>query len=558
MQVIAAALEQFHTKHRRYPDSYYHYDDAPYLSWRVELLPYLGYAELYKKFDYKEPWDSPNNRRLVAEIPPVYQSPERGDERTNFLLAIGQYTAYVSSSGPRDEAYPDGLENTILLVEVDDAHAVPWTKPDDWRVEVSQPRAGLFSLREDGFFAVMGKGALRQIPYTIVDSQLSALWTARGGEAVELNKWTTPPSDIADEKLVAAFRAGQVKETKAASTATAANTVTTNPSDPDRPQSPAEDSSSTATTLRRPAIPPDSDLKRAEALVKQVYGDRYSKAKTAQERRELATTMLNEAESVRQELASYYAILRIARDIATNAGDMTSARTAMQHIENTFEMNLVEQKLAWLDTATKFTSNTTDAALLAEEASNLFEVALAQDDFDACRDLNGLFAALAKKSGDEKLIQKVPGFRDRFEASRKAYGKIADHLHVLLRSPDDLTANQEVGKYLCFVKRQWEAGSAHLARGSDGPLKQVASLEQQRPTSTDAQAILGDTYWSLSETPYFSAHEAALRDRAVYWYRLALPQQPDGLRKALIQERLRLAEEPSAKGRRASQARSAS
>jgi hypothetical protein len=262
--------------------------------------------------------------------------------------------------------------------------------------------------------------------------------------------------------------------------------------------------------------------------------------------------MVNDAESVRQELSSYYAMLRIARDIATNAGAMSTARTAMQHIENTFELNLVEQKLPWLDTATKFTTTTTDAALLAEEAANLIEVALAHDEFDACRDLNSLFAALAKKSGDEKLIQKVPEFRDRFEASRRAYGKIAGHLHVLLRSPDDLSANQEVGKYLCFVKRQWESGSTHLARGSDGPLKQVASLELQRPTSTDAQAILGDTYWSLSETPYFSAHEAALRDRAVYWYRQALPQQPDGLRKALIQERLRLSEEPLAKNRRKS------
>jgi hypothetical protein len=82
-----------------------------------------------------------------------------------------------------------------------------------------------------------------------------------------------------------------------------------------------------------------------------------------------------------------------------------------------------------------------------------------------------------------------------------------------------------VGKYLCFVKKQWEKGLSHLVAGTDGPLKQVAVLEMQRPTTPDSQALLADTYWSLAETPYFANIESALQERAVHWYRLALPQQ---------------------------------
>jgi hypothetical protein len=45
------------------------------LSWRVELLPYLGGGELYNQFKRDEPWDSPHNRKLLSKIPAVYAPP---------------------------------------------------------------------------------------------------------------------------------------------------------------------------------------------------------------------------------------------------------------------------------------------------------------------------------------------------------------------------------------------------------------------------------------------------------------------------------------------------
>ncbi len=45
------------------------------LSWRVELLPYLGEGELYNQFKRDEPWDSPHNRKLLSKMPAVYAPP---------------------------------------------------------------------------------------------------------------------------------------------------------------------------------------------------------------------------------------------------------------------------------------------------------------------------------------------------------------------------------------------------------------------------------------------------------------------------------------------------
>jgi RNA polymerase sigma factor (sigma-70 family) len=45
------------------------------LSWRVELLPYLGEQDLYNQFKRDEPWDSAHNRKLLSKMPAVYAPP---------------------------------------------------------------------------------------------------------------------------------------------------------------------------------------------------------------------------------------------------------------------------------------------------------------------------------------------------------------------------------------------------------------------------------------------------------------------------------------------------
>ena len=42
------------------------------------LLPHLGYQPLYERFHLDEPWDSPHNRALLAEMPPELACPAQG------------------------------------------------------------------------------------------------------------------------------------------------------------------------------------------------------------------------------------------------------------------------------------------------------------------------------------------------------------------------------------------------------------------------------------------------------------------------------------------------
>ena len=82
------------------------------MSWRVALLPYLGYQKLYDQIQKGEPWNGLNNQKMLAMIPAVYQSPERYDEYTNYVVPYGSSTGFYGKKGKSVRRWEDGRENT--------------------------------------------------------------------------------------------------------------------------------------------------------------------------------------------------------------------------------------------------------------------------------------------------------------------------------------------------------------------------------------------------------------------------------------------------------------
>lgn len=109
----------------------------PLYSWRVLILPELGYQELYEQFDLSKPWDSPENRPLIAKMPEVYLSPRQSTETTDGLTAYQalvedgpHQTVMLPTKKRRPRDITDGHSNTALLVEELDKPVI-WTQPDD-------------------------------------------------------------------------------------------------------------------------------------------------------------------------------------------------------------------------------------------------------------------------------------------------------------------------------------------------------------------------------------------------------------------------------------------
>ena len=101
---------------------------------------------------------------------------------------------------PKIYQITDGASNTIMIVEVDDAHAVTWTKPDDLEFDPKAPRKNIGILRGDSFLVAFADGSVQTLPANIADATLAAIFTRAGGEAIDRSKldrgtgWAAPPA----------------------------------------------------------------------------------------------------------------------------------------------------------------------------------------------------------------------------------------------------------------------------------------------------------------------------------------------------------------------------
>ena len=190
---LGLAFHEYHEVHGRFPaPALVRSDGTPLLSWRVALLPHLGYQSLYERFHLNEPWDSPHNRSLLTEMPPEFACPgaaRHSDGRTEYLVIVGPQIDSWSVNTPFDtrrgvdiREITDGTSNTVLALETD--VRVPWTKPHDLAWSPGRPMPHLKSSHKGGAHALFADGTARFLKQTINPNILLALLTVNGGEVV--------------------------------------------------------------------------------------------------------------------------------------------------------------------------------------------------------------------------------------------------------------------------------------------------------------------------------------------------------------------------------------
>lgn len=162
-------------------------EGKPLLRWRVHLLPFVDEQKLYHEFHLDEAWDSPHNRKLIARMPDIYQGPNRklnAEGKTILLLPVGKEAAFKDGpEGPRFPAdFVDGTSNTIFIIEADDAHVVPWTKPEDLPIDPKHPERGLGGHFHGGFLAAIADGSIRFVSNKISKTTLQRAFDPADGQ----------------------------------------------------------------------------------------------------------------------------------------------------------------------------------------------------------------------------------------------------------------------------------------------------------------------------------------------------------------------------------------
>jgi hypothetical protein len=181
LKMIGLAMHNYAgANENRFPPAAIRKNGKALLSWRVAILPYLDQNALYERFHLDEPWDSPHNKTLLKEMPPVFAGSAL--EKTLYQVFVGPGALFEGDEGTKLSAVTDGIAFTVLVAE--GAKAVPWTKPEDLTYDPEKPLPELGGMLPDGIAVCFADGSARILRKTIPASTLRALITRNGGEVV--------------------------------------------------------------------------------------------------------------------------------------------------------------------------------------------------------------------------------------------------------------------------------------------------------------------------------------------------------------------------------------
>jgi hypothetical protein len=202
----------------------------------ADLLPFMGYNEIYSRIDFEKSWrDKENYLPSMALIPQFLDGRDPNRSRyihypglpyevaaTDFVFiaGIGLDAADYSDKDPelakklgivgydrvtKVADMKDGLENTILMLQIPSAYKSPWIAgggstlrgvPETRSV---QPFVSMQPDGKKGTMALMADGSVRFISETIDDDVFKAMCTYKGGEKVDVEKNTTIAPDLRSE-----------------------------------------------------------------------------------------------------------------------------------------------------------------------------------------------------------------------------------------------------------------------------------------------------------------------------------------------------------------------
>lgn len=221
---IGLALNFYAQVHGHFPPAYQVGPDGkPWHSWRVLILPYIDEQDLYDQYDFNEPWDGPNNRKLWDKMPLVYRCPGFDEAarlrvfdsppcETNYFAVVGPQTAWRGDDSVDVSDVTDGLSNTLLILE--SSKSACWLEPTDLSYDEAvkqltidtntghhRPLAGLFSSSSicRGRMSAFADGTTEFLPNCMSKQAASAVLSINGGEDFD------PSTEQSDVETVEGF-----------------------------------------------------------------------------------------------------------------------------------------------------------------------------------------------------------------------------------------------------------------------------------------------------------------------------------------------------------------
>ncbi len=198
----------------RFPRDITDKDGKPLLSWRVAILPFLDQRFLHAQFKLDEPWNGPNNRKLLAFMPDVFRTSVQDVKATEtyYKSAHGVGAVFDPKTKVAIQDISDGTSVTLLVAEA--GPPVPWTAPLDIAFDPDGQPPRLAGPYTDATHVALADGAPYRLNPNPDPKLLRRLILRSDAEAVQLDTLMAAPAKPvtdAEHKQVRDQRAYLVK-----------------------------------------------------------------------------------------------------------------------------------------------------------------------------------------------------------------------------------------------------------------------------------------------------------------------------------------------------------
>ena len=270
--------------------------------------------------------------------------------------------------------------------------------------------------------------------------------------------------------------------------------------------------------------------------MRSAFGKELAAAELPADQRKLAAQMLQTAAESKGDPAAAFVLMRAAADLAAKAGDVALAWQATGQLGSQYEVDVQKLNLDSLKTAADAATEPDQYESLISKHEELIERCIAAERFDM---LDGVAASAENVAGVLGGAKMVFAWKERRQelAEVSAVATTAAIAKAeLATNPTDAKSHGEFGRYLCFVKGDWAAGAAHLAKGDDEMLRSLAERELKQSAEKDAQIALGDGWRGVADKLTGRMRSTCLLHAKAYYENAAA--KLTGLDQALAQRRL--------------------
>lgn len=487
------------------------------LSWRVHLLPYLGYTDLYNRFKLDEPWDSPHNIKLTAEKPYAFMTPETPDDRTNFVFLTGPTCAANDRrANPVSTLSPRGLHNAVVVVEVaDPARRVVWTKPDDLAFDPLDAATAITGWPDSRFLAITGDGVVHEFP--VIDSDhLNRLFIVSNPISLgEIASGTPPTAGLANA-------ANSPLETSMTSTEPVAS-LSRNDLDPNKLP-----------------LPSRIEIDSATLELRRLFQNEAREADQARKKEEISSKLLQHAEYLKNDPAKQFAALQISYRFAILAKNPVLLKDAFDKLQETFQVDSFSSDLFTVRFGAENLQKIPAHELpeFRAVAQSVLQRAEQDNNYEAMSELIQIGTHFAASQNDKKVIAELEQMKERIKASHKDFDAIQARFLSLEVPSLDETGNLMVGKFWCVHRNQWEKGFPFLLRSNDDRFEYLAETELTAPIDPRVQFKIAEGWWEIGISSPPGAERNKFLGRAAQWFKLADANMTDSIEKVTSQQRL--------------------